>query len=187
MKIVDMVESQLIASIKEEKDIKKAIDSRANIAFLLTGNLMNIPEMILELKSNGMYVFIHLDFIEGLSNTKSALQFIAKAWKPTGIITTKSNVVKLAREEGLMTIQRIFLIDRAAVQKGIENIRSCKPDAVEVLPGLMPKIIDDLSRKIKLPLIVGGLISEEAEILAALKAGALAVSSGNPAMWHFDL
>ena len=86
-----------------------------------------------------------------------------------------------------MTIQRIFLIDRAAVQKGIENIRSCKPDAVEVLPGLMPKIIDDLSRKIKLPLIVGGLISEEAEILSALKAGALAVSSGNPAMWHFDL
>ena len=187
MRIVDMVESQLIASIKEKEDIQKAIDSRAKIAFLLTGNLMNMQGIISELKSSGMYVFIHLDFIEGLSNTKSALQFIAQVWKPTGIITTKSNVVKLAKEEGLMTIQRIFLIDRAAVQKGIENIHACKPDAVEVLPGLMPKIIDDLSRKIRLPLIVGGLISEESEILAALKAGALAVSSGNPAMWQFDL
>ncbi|WP_409293948.1 glycerol-3-phosphate responsive antiterminator [Peribacillus sp. SCS-26] len=187
MNIVDMVESQLIASIKDEKDIDLAIKSRANIAFLLTGNLMTIKGHIEKLKSAGMFIFIHLDFIDGLSNTKSALSYIAQDWKPTGIITTKSNMVKFAKEEGLLTIQRIFLIDRSALQKGIENIKSCKPHAVEVLPGLMPRIIDELSRKTNLPLIAGGLISEKSEILAALEAGALAVSSGNPDMWKFDL
>jgi glycerol uptake operon antiterminator len=187
MQLVNMVESQLIASIKDQKDIDKAIKSSANIAFLLTGDILTVENYIKQLQKAGMYIFIHLDFIEGLSNTKSAIKYIADVWEPTGIITTKINMIKYAKEEGLITIQRIFLIDRAAIEKGIEMVKSCKPDAVEVLPGLMPKVIDQLSRQLKLPLIVGGLIQEKKDILLALEAGALAVSSGNPAMWNFDL
>jgi glycerol uptake operon antiterminator len=187
MELVNMVESQIIASIKDQKDIDKAIKSSANIAFLLTGDISTVENYIKQLREAGMYIFLHLDFIEGLSNTKSAIKYIANVWKPTGIITTKINMIKYAKEEGLITIQRIFLIDRAAIEKGIEMVKSCKPDAVEVLPGLMPKVVDQLSRQLKLPLIVGGLIQEKEDILLALEAGALAVSSGNPAMWNFDL
>ncbi|MGN1400029.1 MAG: glycerol-3-phosphate responsive antiterminator [Bacillus sp. (in: firmicutes)] len=187
MNIVDMVDSQMIASIKKPADIEKAINSDANIAFLLTGNLINMHHYLDKLQSAHMHVFIHLDFIDGLSNTKSAVSYIAKVWKPTGIISTKSNLIKFAKEEGLMAIQRIFLIDFGAIQKGIEMTSSCKPDAVEVLPGLMPKVIDKLTKQIPLPIIAGGLISEKAEVLAALEAGALAVSSGNSEMWHLDL
>jgi glycerol uptake operon antiterminator len=187
MELVNMVESQIIASIKDQKDIDKAIKSSANIAFLLTGDISTVENYITQLREAGMYIFLHLDFIEGLSNTKSAIKYIADVWKPTGIITTKINMIKYAKEEGLITIQRIFLIDRAAIEKGIEMVKSCKPDAVEVLPGLMPKVVDQLSRQLKLPLIVGGLIQEKEDILLALEAGALAVSSGNPAMWKFDL
>ncbi|WP_174733579.1 glycerol-3-phosphate responsive antiterminator [Mesobacillus harenae] len=187
MNIVDMVESQMIASIKNEKDIDMAIKSSSNIAFLLTGNLINIEDHIRRLRSANMHIFVHLDFIDGISNTKSAVSYIAKVWKPTGIITTKSNLIKFAKEEGLMAVQRIFLIDFGAVQKGIEMAKSCKPDAVEVLPGLMPQIIDKLTKEIHLPLIAGGLISERADVLAALESGALAVSSGNPSMWNLNL
>lgn len=187
MELVNMVESQIIASIKDRKDIDKAIKSSANIAFLLTGDISTVENYIKQLREAGMYIFLHLDFIEGLSNTKSAIKYIADVWKPTGIITTKINMIRYAKEEGLITIQRIFLIDRAAIEKGIEMVKSCKPDAVEVLPGLMPKVVDKLSRQLKLPLIVGGLIQEKEDILLALEAGALAVSSGNPAMWKFDL
>ena len=187
MKIVDMVESQMIASIKKEEDIDKAINSNANIAFLLTGNLINMEDHIKRLRAADMHIFIHLDFIDGIANTRSAVSYIAKVWKPTGIITTKSNLIKFAKEEGLMAIQRLFLIDFGAMKKGVDMINSCKPDAVEVLPGLMPKIIDKLTRQIHLPLIAGGLISDKDDVLAALEAGALAVSSGNPSMWTLDL
>ena len=70
------------------------------------------------------------------------LDYVAEYWKPTGIITTKSHIVKMANELGLKTIQRIFLIDRAAIKKGIEMVKSCQPDAVEILPGIIPKVID---------------------------------------------
>jgi glycerol uptake operon antiterminator len=186
-KIVDLVQSQVIASIKSETDIEKAIASKANIVFLLTGNLINMQDYLNRLKKAKKHIFIHIDFIEGLSNTKSAIKYIAYTWKPTGIITTKNTLIKFAKEENMMAIQRLFLIDRTAISKGIEMSKMCKPDAIEVLPGLMPDIIDQLTAEIDLPIIAGGLISSKKDILQGLEAGALAISSGNPELWNFDL
>ncbi|MCM3744063.1 glycerol-3-phosphate responsive antiterminator [Sporosarcina luteola] len=187
MSLVDMVESQMIASVKNEEDLQHALTSNCNIVFLLTGNLMTIADYIRQLREADKYVFLHLDFIDGLSNSKNALNYVAEYWNPTGIITTKSHIVKMANEVGLKTIQRIFLIDRAAIKKGIEMVKSCQPDAVEILPGIIPKVIDQLSRELDYPIIAGGLVTNLSEVHEALEAGALAVSSGDPAMWKFDL
>lgn len=187
MNIVDLVNSQVIASIKNEQDIDKAIACNANIVFLLTGDLLNMTEYLDKLKKANKHVFIHLDFIEGLSNTKSAIKYIAQSWQPTGIITTKGALIKYAKEENLMAIQRIFLIDNSAVKKGIDMCRTFKPDAIEVLPGLMPSIIDQLTKQVDLPIIAGGLINSKDDILQGLEAGALAISSGDSSHWNFDL
>lgn len=40
-----------------------------------------------------------------------------------------------------MAIQRIFLIDRNAVVKGIRVVEQSAPDAVEIMPGVMPRVI----------------------------------------------
>lgn len=186
-KIVDIVQSQVIASIKKEEDVEKAIHANSNIIFLLTGNLVTTKGYLDLLKKTNKTTFIHIDFIEGLSNTKSAIKYIADVWKPMGIITTKSTLVKFAKEEKLMTIQRIFLIDRNAMKKGIEIAHKFRPDAIEVLPGIMPNIIDELTRLTNLPIIAGGLVSNKEEILKGLGAGALAISSGNPKLWNLDL
>lgn len=185
--ITDIVQSQVIASIKEEADLEKAARSNANIVFILTGNLITMAGYLKKLKEAGKTTFIHIDFIDGLSNTKSAIKYIAEIWKPAGIITTKSNLIKYAKEEGLMTIQRLFLIDRNALVKGIDIAHNCKPDAIEILPGLMPSIIDKLTTMTTLPIIAGGLISNKEDILNGLSAGALAISSGDPKLWNLDL
>ncbi|KOO41210.1 glycerol-3-phosphate responsive antiterminator [Priestia koreensis] len=187
MNIVDLVQSQVIASVKSEADIEKAIASNCDTVFLLTGNLLNMQNYLERLKRAKKHIFIHIDFIEGLSNTRSAIKYIAQIWQPTGIITTKNSLIKFAKEEKLMTIQRIFLIDRAALQKGIEMCKTYSPDAIEILPGLMPSIIDQLTRQINLPIIAGGLISTKNDILQGLEAGALAISSGDPSLWNFDI
>lgn len=185
--IVDLVQSQVIASVKHGEHLEAAAKSHSNIVFLLTGDLVTTQQYVDELKKHNKTTFVHVDFIDGLSNTKSAIKYIAEVWKPKGIITTKSNLIKFAKEEGLMTIQRIFLIDRNAMKKGIEIAHSCKPDAIEVLPGIMPSIIDSLTKLTHLPIIAGGLVSSESQIDDGLKAGALAISSGNPKLWNLDL
>ena len=56
--------------------------------------------------------------------------------------------------------------------------------AVEVLPGLMPKILHSLASKIDRPLITGGLISSKEDIVSALSAGACAVSTTDTKLWN---
>lgn len=185
--IVNMVESQVIATISKPESVQKAIDSEANMAFLLTGDLLSVSEYVTKLKGAGMRVFIHMEFIDGLSNHRSSVEYIAKEWKPDGIITTKSQLIKTAKEAGLLTIQRIFLLDQTALNKGIEMIQSCRPDAIEVLPGLMPRVIYEITEKTHLPVIAGGLIRDKQEILDALKAGALATSISDPSLWNVGI
>ncbi|GIO27021.1 glycerol-3-phosphate responsive antiterminator [Ornithinibacillus bavariensis] len=185
--IVDLVQSQVIASVKHEDHLDMAIHSNSNIIFLLTGDLMTTKDYLDRLKKYNKTTFVHIDFIDGLSNTKSAIQYITEVWQPKGIITTKSNLIKYAKEEGLMAIQRIFLIDRNAMKKGIEIAHTCKPDAIEVLPGVMPQIIDKLTKLTHLPIIAGGLVSNRTEINNGLEAGALAISSGDPKLWNLNI
>ena len=53
-------------------------------------------------------------------------------------------------------------------------------DLIEVLPGLMPKVIHRVAATCGKPIIAGGLVTEKADVVNALEAGALAVSSTNP-------
>ena len=57
------------------------------------------------------------------------------------------------------------------------------PDMVEVLPALVPKAITRLSRELKRPVIAGGMATEPMEVVQALQAGALAVSTSERALW----
>ena len=47
----------------------------------------------------------------------------------------------------------------------------------------MPKVIRRVARLVKLPVIAGGLISEKEDVMAALSAGAISVSSTNQSVW----
>lgn len=47
----------------------------------------------------------------------------------------------------------------------------------------MPKVIRRLAAIVRKPVIAGGLISDKEDVLNALGAGAMAVSSSNPEVW----
>ena len=90
-----------------------------------------------------------------------------------------------AKKLGMYTVMRFFLIDSMAV-KNIENLGNQHelPDVVEVLPGLMPKILKKISRISRVPVIAGGLISDKEDVMGALGAGAAAVSTTNQHVWE---
>ena len=56
-------------------------------------------------------------------------------------------------------------------------------DLIEVLPGIMPKIIKHIAGRAAVPVIAGGLISEKEDVMRALDAGAIAISTTNQAVW----
>jgi glycerol uptake operon antiterminator len=52
-------------------------------------------------------------------------------------------------------------------------------DAIEILPGVMPKIINKIAAISKIPIIAGGLISDKEDVRLALEAGAISVSASS--------
>lgn len=181
--IVDIVEHQTIAAVQKEADLELALKGQVNVIFLLTGSLLNVHDLAARVKETGKHLFLHMEFIEGISPDRSGVAYIAKYVRPTGIISTKSQVIKAAKEQGLSAIQRIFLIDRNAVLRGIKSVEQSQPDAIEVMPGIMPRIIREMTAMTPLPIIAGGLVANREEIDEALEAGALAVSAGSPELW----
>lgn len=84
----------------------------------------------------------------------------------------------------MYTVLRVFLLDSMAFENIRQQQHMIKPDFIEVLPGVMPKIIAQISHSVKVPIIAGGLITDKEDVMGALSAGAMAVSSTNHKVWN---
>ena len=83
----------------------------------------------------------------------------------------------------IKTIQRIFIVDTLSLTKSIENCKTTKPNAVEIMPGIMPSIIKQLAEEIEFPIIAGGLIQTREDAEIAIRAGASAISTSHYEVW----
>lgn len=151
----------IILAIKEDKDIEFAVKSSAKVIFLLGGNIFELTERLKQLKQSGKSVFLHVDMMEGVSRDAHGIRYLAKQTPIDGIVTTRSNLIQQAKTCELMTVQRLFLIDSSSLNTGVKMLEQAKPDAVEMLPGLIiPRLSAELKKRIKLPIIAGGFINE---------------------------
>ena len=172
-------DSPIIAAVKDDEGLTS--DSR--IIFILYGDIVTISDIVETVKSAGKLAIVHLDLINGLSSKEVAVDFLQKYTNADGIITTKPTLIKRAKELGLFTILRLFLIDSMAYENIDRQVKSSRPDLIEILPALMPKVIAKVCQSTSTPVIAGGLVSEKEDILALLDAGATSISSTNEKIW----
>lgn len=183
-KIRDLLErNPIIPALRGEKGLEEIIESDSEVVFILTSNLFNIKGLVEKLKENGKVVFVHVDLIEGLSHSVYALDYIIENTRIDGIISTKNSIIRQAKKKEIMVIQRFFLLDSLSLENCLKCAKENRPDAMEILPGLMPKVISRVSRELHIPVIVGGLIGDKEDVVNALGAGAQGVSTTNMKLW----
>lgn len=175
--------SPVIAAIKDEEGLARCSTCDSQVVFILYGDICNISDIVDQIKATGKLAFVHIDLITGLSSKEIAVDFIRKYTKADGIISTKPNLVKHAKELGFYTILRLFVIDSMAYENIEKQQRSAHPDVIEILPALMPKVVQRICSTTRTPVIAGGLISSKEDILDLLDAGATSISSTNPQIW----
>ena len=179
-----MEKNPVICAVKDINNIDEAISSDSEIIFCLCGNIFNLPDVVNTVKSKGKLIFLHIDLIEGFSKDVTALKYINERIKPDGIISTKNNLLKVAKDLGLLTVQRLFIIDSLSIETTVKTSSTINPDAIEIMPGIMPRIIAELSNTLSVPIIAGGLISEKEDIIKATESGALGVSTSSKNLWR---
>jgi glycerol uptake operon antiterminator len=185
--IIDKIElNPVIAAVQNEEDLEIAIKSQVSTVFLLSADIFNVKTLVDKIKNAGKSAMIHIDFLEGLGKDAKAIEYIIKVIQPDGIISTKSNNIKIAKEKGMFTVQRFFLIDNKSYEMTIKSVKSLQPDMIEIMPGVMPGVIQRITKQLHIPVIAGGLISTKQDIMEVLKAGALGVSTGKKSLWELD-
>lgn len=178
----DLRQKPIIAAIKNIKDVDLALERDVRVIFLLCGGIMNIKDTVKRIKNKGKKVFAHIDLVEGLGKDEEAVRFLKHAGVD-GVITTKPTLIKAIKNENLIAIQRIFLLDSRSLETGIKNILEDKPNAVEIMPGLAYKVIEKIHRYINVPVIAGGLILDKSDIENALSSGAVGISTSSKDLW----
>lgn len=178
-----LVDCPVIAAVKDDEGLKRCLDSDIQIVFILYGDIVNLPGVVEGLKAKEKLAVVHIDLISGLSGKEVAVDFIKKYTKADGIISTKMSLIKRAKDVGLVTVFRFFVIDSMAFDNIKKQFSMVQADLIEILPGIMPKIITRMTRMVSVPVIAGGLIAEKSDVIAAIEAGAIAISSTNQTTW----
>ncbi len=174
----------IIAAVNSPETFPIALSSPCRAIYILTGNPLSLPEMLAQAREHDKLCMVNIDFLDGLSRDRFAVEFLARNGV-SGIVSTHYEVLKAAHGLGLITVQRTFGIDSAAVIAARKSLAKFVPDLMEVLPAMAaPKIARRLMMEHPLlGIIGGGLIDTVREIEDLLAAGIRSVSISNPQLW----
>lgn len=173
---------EIIAAVRSETEFYDALESNVKIIFELAPNILTIEKNIRKAHEAGKRIFVHLDLADGIGHDRYGIEYL-KRLGIDGIISTRQNIIKAAKDAGLFTVQRFFILDSQSVNTAIETVKSSKTDMIEIMPGTVYKVIRKLSAQLTVPIIAGGLIDDFSEIEQIWENGASAVSTGKKKLW----
>jgi glycerol uptake operon antiterminator len=177
----------VIAAFRDIESLRIQDLNHTDVLYILGGTIFDLPHIVEQARRCRKLVLVDIDLIKGVGKDAPGIRFLAKESQVDGIITTHSNLIKSAQKEGLVSIQRIFVLDSESLAGGLGVIEKSKPDAVEVLPGvILPKIMKRIRVKTSIPVIAGGLITREEEIREILASGAIGLSTTSSRLFDFS-
>lgn len=174
-------DSPVIAAVKD-RNVSGAVESPSMVVFDLGANIMTVEESVKASHSAGKYFFVHIDLAEGIGRDRSGIEYL-KRIGVDGIISTRTSLLRVAKELSMITVKRIFLLDTQGVKGAESELPDGISDFIEIMPGIIPKMVERFSNG-SIPVIAGGLIETKAEITSALSCGAVAVSTGKKELWY---
>ena len=177
--MLDLI-NPVIAAVRTDEEYLLATKSPVTAIFMLKADILTLPDLLACKRDKSVY--IHIDIAEGIGKDKRALEYLKKCGAD-GIISTKNHMISAAKELGLGTVQRFFIIDSVSVATALDIVASTKPDYAELMPGILPKTVKSFVDKTHTKIIAGGLIETKKDVLAALSAGADGVSTGRKELW----
>ena len=166
-------ETPVIAAVKDDDGLQNALQNEnIRVVFILYGDICNISTLVQRIHAAGKFAIVHVDLIAGHASKEVAVDFIRSQTEADGIISTRQSFIR-----------RVFLLDSISLES-LGKMPANLPDCLDILPGTMPKILRRVCADAKVPVLTGGLIADKEDVMAALDAGATAISTTNQAVWN---
>lgn len=183
---MELIEFQdkIIPAIRNVKEYEKVIESDHRIITLLETRISQLDSLVKYAHKQDKKVFVHADLIHGLKANDYGIEFLINNIKVDGIISTRGNVISFVKKHHITAIQRLFALDSLALKHNLKICNRIQPDYIEVLPGVLPGIIKEVQDETGIPVIAGGLIRTEQDVINAFENGAKAVTTSDMELWR---
>ncbi len=172
------------AATKSSEDMELALDADASLLFLLKGDAFQLAPFVEQAHARGKGIVVHVDLVSGVGKDRAGIHYLHQIGVDA-IITSRSQLISAGKAEGLVTIQRLLLVDDSALETGVRTIARAAPDVVEVLPGVVfPSVAPMLQQMLPGPFIAGGFIRTAEDVARIQTAGGILSSSSTYALWR---
>lgn len=175
---------KVFPAISNYKSLKIFLKSSLKTCIIMDFQLVELEDIIVDLKSHEKIVFIHIDLIKGLSSDEFGAIYAIQKLKVDGIISTKSSVISICNKRNIVSIQRVFLKDSSSLEHSLQLISKTCPDYLEILPAVTTGILDEIIKRTSSKVICGGLIRTKQDIKSCLSHGAVSVTTSNIELWN---
>ena len=82
----------IIAAVRNERDMEKALQSGVGMIFYLSPNILTMDETVDAVHEAGKKIFLHMDLAEGIGKDKSGIEYV-KQKGVDGIISTRVSII----------------------------------------------------------------------------------------------
>lgn len=180
--LIDCLEQNPVIAAIREDGWEAALVSPVQVLFYLSADLLTIQQRISQAHAAQKYILVHMDLAEGIGKDRIGVRFLAQCGVD-GIISTRAQVIRFAKEQNLLAVQRFFALDAKGMESIDDMLHTSSPHLMEIMPGVIGKAVRRFSGG-SIPVIAGGLIQTKSEVTEALGCGATAVSTGERSLWY---
>lgn len=176
----------VIASVLDRSYLEAFINSTAQICILAQFDLIELEAAIARIHEHpGRLAFVNIDSIGGLAQDKSGVDYLA-ALGADGLVTTRGSLISRGQDADLITVQKLFVTDRANMRRGVAAVKSAQPDLLQLMPAaVLPIIAEHEIMRIR-PVIAAGFVTDDSGIETALSYGAVGVSISTQELWNYE-
>lgn len=115
--IAEALERTPVIAATDSAGWQRALMSETEVLFHLNADIMTVAEDIKRAKAKNKYIFVHIDLAEGIGKDRAGIKWLS-ALGADGIISTRAQLIRSAKEFGLTAVQRFFVLDT----KGMKSI-----------------------------------------------------------------
>ncbi len=176
--------SHIIPAIRGPEYINLAMVSPSAIVWLLYGTPLTLPEIVRQVRSAGKLPIANLDLLTGFAHDADGIALLA-AEGIAGVVSTRQGVLRAARAQGIIAVQRTFIVDSIAVGNITRALHHFLPDAIELLPAAAaPLCVTALhAAQPNLPVIATGLVTSMRQVDDLIRCGVSSVATSDTSLW----
>lgn len=177
-------DNPVIGTLFGENDLEQFCSRPTRFSFVANLPLVRVAAVFERLSAAATLPLLNVDSVPGLTANADGLEYLKSVGVP-GIVSTHTQAVSRAADLGLLSVQKVFVTDRSNLRRAAATVKSSHAHFVQLMPWpVVPHLSPEFLRALG-PFIVSGFVNEEDDIHAALRLGALAVSSSQKELWDY--